>query len=565
MSPAEQPHDGTSRRAEAVVAASIGLVTLLAFLPALRNGFLAWDDAGYVTENVHIRTLSAGTVGWAFSEFHCNYWAPFTWLSLAVDHALWGLDPAGFHLTNVVLHAANAALVVLLALRLLSRPGGMDAATGAERSARRPDLLAAAAFAALLFSVHPLRVESVAWVTERKDVLSLFFGLLAALAYLAHARSRESENPGGDRGCTWPAGAAYFVSLSFYAASLLSKSVLVTLPAVLLVLDWFPLARHRVRGWKPLLLEKIPYVALAGVTAVVTAAAHRPQTKSLAEIDLRTRVLVAFESLAAYLRLTILPLDVSPVYMHSGNVREITPTHVTSIVMVLAITVWCAWNARRRPAFAAAWAVFVVTIGPVLGLLQNGPQSMAGRFTYVPSIAAAVVAGAGFLALRRGAARSGRGALVLGVFTATVLACQAALTVRDISFWRDDVALWTRSIELRPNASGRQYFNRALGYRARGEWALALSDFDRAYAIAAAKGYRDAHEIIAGRARVLRDMGDARGAIAEFERATAAAPPEHARTYRWELAELRRTTVAASGAADVAPAAAERAASGGGR
>lgn len=515
-----------------IAVALVILATIGAFLPSLRNDFVTtWDDDGYVLFNPHIRELSFQTVRWAFTEFWCNYWAPLTWLSLAVDHAAWGLDPVGFHLTNVVLHALSAGLFLLVAHRLLAFA---PAASGGEGDADAR-ALPAAALAALLFALHPLRVESVAWVTERKDVLSVALGLGAVLAYLHHARAAavRAAAPGGARGAP---GRAYALSVALYALSLLAKSHLVSLGVMLLVLDAFPLRRPAREGWRRLVLEKVPYLALAVPVAVLTALAHRPQTKSLADIDLATRVVVASRSLLTYLRLTVLPLDVSPVYLHPGNLRSLAAGDVLAVLAVLALAAALALSARRAPAVAAAGAIWAISLGPVSGLLQNGPQAMAGRFTYVPSMASALLAAAGLAALHRRAGAGGRRALAAAV--AVALAAYVALTVRDVGWWRDDVTLWSRAIDLNPGATGKQYFLRAIAHQARGAWGPALVDLDEAQAIAARKGYRAAHEIMVARARVFRDMGDRARAIAEYERAAAVSPGREAQAYLAERAEL---------------------------
>jgi tetratricopeptide (TPR) repeat protein len=541
--PGPDPREGAaawaSRPGLVQAAALVFAATFACFLPALRNGLLAWDDAGYITQNPHIRSLSLETVRWAFGEFWCNDWAPLTWLSLAADHAVWGLDPVGYHLTNVALHAANAALFLVLARRLL----------GAREGA-----LATATLAALLFALHPLRVESVAWAVERKDVLSVFFGLLAALAWLAHTQGRADRAAGRARG---PAGetsarsaaaaearllrtrVAYPASVALYAASLCTKAGLVPLPAVLLVLDWFPLRRFRTEGARRLLLEKVPYLLVAAPVAWLTVQAHAPQTKTLAQVDLPTRVVLAARALLEYLRLTVLPYDVSPAYLHPGNIGPLHAGHVLAVLAALALMAGAALAARRLPAIAAAWAVCLLTLAPVSGLLQNGPQWMAGRFTYVPSMALALVAALGATALVRSVSSGAARGALFAAGAAALLAC-AALTVRDLGWWRDDVTLWTRAIELAPRASGKQYAIRAAAYRARGEYPRALADLDAALAIAHKKGYAAAHEIVAARARVLRDMGETDAAIAELGRALESAEGADARAYLMERAALHQ-------------------------
>jgi hypothetical protein len=364
----------------------------------------------------------------------------------------------------------------------------------------------------------------------------VFFGLGAVLAYLAHARAAAA-----DPGAAAPAWRrrSYALSLALYALSLLSKSHLVTLAAILLVLDWFPLRRWRGEGWRRLVLEKVPYLVLAAPVALLTMRAHVPQTMTLAQVNLETRVVIAFRSLLAYLRLTILPVDVSPAYLHPGNVPHVGFLELLPLLAFVAITAGAIAVARRRPVFAAVWGVVLVMLAPVLGFLQNGPQSMAGRFTYVPGMALSLLAALGVVALyERLGSRTARGLVVAA--TAGVLAASAWLTVRDISWWKDDITFWNRSIELNPGVSGRQYFLRGMSWRHQGDWRRALSDLDEAEAIAVRKGYRATHEIVVARARVLREMGDLDAAITQFGRAIDVAPPEMARGYRQERGALYR-------------------------
>ncbi len=239
----------------ALGASLAALLAFAAFWPALDGAFLGWDDAGYVVDNPGVHALSWETVRWAFTEYCCNYWAPLTWLSLALDHALWGLEPWGFHLTNVLLHALNAALLVLVAHRLLV------AAAGPARDAPPGWALPGAVLAAAAWAVHPLRVESVAWIAERKDVLSAALGLLAILAWLRHA-APPTPRPAGP----WWAflrSPAYLAALALFALSMLAKPGLVALPVALLVLDWFPLRRAAPGRRVALLLEKVPLLVLA--------------------------------------------------------------------------------------------------------------------------------------------------------------------------------------------------------------------------------------------------------------------------------------------------------------
>jgi len=474
--------------------ALVALLVLVAFAPALRGGLLDWDDAGYVVENEAIRSLSPGTVWWALTQFCCNYWAPLTWLSLGLDRALWGLDPFGYHLTNNLLHAANSGLLFLVVARLLARAGG--AAPGPAR--------AGALLAALLWGLHPLRVESVAWVAERKDVLSAFFGLLAVLAYLEHA-AREAGDPGA-RPWSFLRRPAYLAAAALFLLSLLSKAALVTLPPALLLLDAWPLRRLGGPGRRSALLEKLPLLAMAAAASLVTMAAMAPTQRTLAEIGLSTRVIVAFTSLATYLRLTLMPAGISPVYFHPNRV-ELSAAALTAIGLVLALSAGAALAARRRPALLLGWLFFLVTLAPVIGLTQNGKQELAPRFTYVPGMALSALAGAGFafllVRLRGGASRAGAWAAA-----AAILAGLAAVTARDIGHWRDDVALWSRVVELDPSF-GLSFEQRAHALERAGRFPEALADVERAERIAVAKGYAGLPKIQMMRGRLLERLGGA--------------------------------------------------------
>jgi hypothetical protein len=430
---------------------AIAVVTFACFAPSLRNDLLIWDDAGYIWENPNVQRLDLGTVAWAFTEYHANLWAPLTWLSLALDHALWGLDPVGYHLTNVLLHALNAGLFFLVSLELAR--AHLASARPASPRVRQPERRAVwgALLAALLFGLHPLRVESVAWAAERKDVLGLFLGLAAVLAYLRHAAASgarteavEGRLPG------FAPSSTYGLALALFCLSLLAKPMLVTLPVVLLLVDWIPLGRVRGAGWSRLVAEKVPFLLASAAAGLVAADSLRPNITPLAQAGVLSRVLVAVESTAAYLWLTAWPLDVSPFYLHPGNVERIGPEHVGSAVLVVAITVACGLAARRRPIFLVAWVAYLVALAPMLGFIQVGPQAMAARFTYFPSLPIALLLGSGLASAVLGARRRGTAAL-LAAATAAWLLALSAVTVRHISFWKDDVTLWTRVIELAPD------------------------------------------------------------------------------------------------------------------
>ncbi|HEY6837179.1 MAG TPA: hypothetical protein VI389_00415, partial [Geobacteraceae bacterium] len=245
-----------TRRTLAIIAAGIALVTFCIYLKTLQNGFLEWDDGTYVTENPHLSTFGPAFLSWAFFGSYAANWHPLTWISHALDYAVWGLDPRGHHLTNVILHAANTMLVTVLAVRLADVAAGREGAAGGAGK----EQLIAGAVTGLLFGLHPLHVESVAWVAERKDLLCAFFFLASVLAYLAYGRGTASREA-----AAFPRDRMYLASLGLFFLALLSKPMAVSLPLVLLILDGYPLRR---RNPRVLVVEKLPFLALSAASSV---------------------------------------------------------------------------------------------------------------------------------------------------------------------------------------------------------------------------------------------------------------------------------------------------------
>ncbi len=540
---------------------AVVLLTLALFAPALRNDLLLWDDAGYIWQNPHIARLDLHTVSWAFGEYWCNYWAPLTWLSLALDRAIWGLDPVGYHLTNVVLHALNAGMFLLLSLQLVRAhlaPG--DSAGRDDR--RERFALVGSVLAALVFALHPLRVESVAWATERKDVLALFFGLPAVMAYVRYARSaaqRAERQPRFARAVLgFAASPRYGVALLLFCLSLLSKQLLVTLPAILLILDWFPLRRLREAGAARVLAEKVPFLIASVLATLISVDAQRPQAMPLAQSGVASRVLNAVRSVASYLRLTAWPADASPFYLHPGNIATIGPAYLASAAVLVAITACCVARVRRRPILLAAWLSYLLALVPVLGFTQVGPQAMATRFTYFASLPLALLLG---VAVATAALeRPGRWpSILVASATALWLVAIASMTVRHLAFWKDDVTLWTRVIDLAPRASGRAYLQRSDGWMRRGEPARALADANEALAIARAKGYQALHELYVTRAAIFASMGLGREAVADYTSALeSAAGPARVAILMDRGAAYRSLGEEALAAADLEAAAVQR-------
>ncbi len=428
-------------------AALLGL-TAAAYLPLWDNEFVDFDDEPYIVANPGVSAgLTWSGLSWAWTNDTVPYWMPLTWLSFQFDAHCFStrdaqgqavLSPAAFHGQNLAWHAASVLLLFGLWLRL----------TGARW---RSFLIAA------LFAVHPMHVESVAWAIERKDVLSVFFGLLTLWAYV-----RYLEKPGWKR--YLPLGTAFLLSL-------LSKPMLMTLPFVLLLLDYWPLRRTSLGGpssatFRRLLREKVPLFALAALFAIMTLASRfdHGALVSLDDVSLTARAANALTAYGWYLFRTFAPVRLAVLYPHpNGNWSP--PAALAGAGALLSLTALSLWQARRRPWLIAGWLWFVATLVPVIGLAQGGKQAWADRFSYWPHIGlfVAVVWGLGELVERcRIPAR------LAGVVAALVLGCLGALTWFQVGYWRNTPALWQHALAVtEDNLMAQQ--NLADYYRNRGQ------------------------------------------------------------------------------------------------
>jgi tetratricopeptide (TPR) repeat protein len=423
----------------ALVALGLSALVFLAFGPALNAGFVNWDDPALITDNPHFRGLSPEHLRWMFSTPLLGHYQPLTWVSYALDYLAWGMNPRGYHLTNIVIHAANAVLVFALVRRLMRCAGAWRGGVGIDGSLW-PALIAAA-----LWAVHPLRVESVAWVTERRDVLSTLFLLGAMLAYLRGVEPRRIEV----RSRAWHALAAGLLLLS-----LLSKAWGMTFFVLALIADWYPLCRLPPgpaawfgRTGLRLLVQKLPFIAL-GVAAAVGAGLSQHTalaTKSLEQWGPLERAVQACYGVFFYLQRTLVPADLSPLHELPRNLDPAEPRFLISYLFVLALGVLTfAWW-RSRPAFVAALGVYAVMLGPVLGVLQSGEQFVADRYSYLALIGwTAALAGAWSAWAGTRAEGDAWRRAVLAAGAAAVLAC-VVLSRAQTRVWNDSLSLWTHA------------------------------------------------------------------------------------------------------------------------
>jgi tetratricopeptide (TPR) repeat protein len=546
-------------------------LTFIIYLAALKNGFVDWDDNIYVYQNRMITSFNMEFIKWSFTNFSAFNWHPLTWMSHALDFALWGLNPTGHHLTSVIFHSVDTFLVTLLVIRLLEI--GIDGPKKTEtrgdssrlaetispplreedkgegklisadhphpnppplRGRENPSmstnlnqsqsvsislnssrlsqngLLVGGITAGLLFGLHPLQVESAAWISERKDVLSACFFLLSILSYLRYAYTPlNSLSIEGKQGPYSPlkrgAGGVfikilqnsyffrkhYLLCLAFFLLGLLSKPMVITLPAVLLILDWYPLKRLNGSGSLiHLLYEKIPFLLLSLASAVVTVLAQRGALASFAGLPLTSRLLSAAKSLIVYLEKMLWPAGLMPFHPYPAHITLLSPGYFIPVLFLVVITSVCIFvlKTKKQRIWLSAWAYYIITMLPVIGIVQVGKQEFADRYTYLPSIGPFILIGIAsglFFEILRNRKTAVK---VVSIFVPLVIIFSISYaTVIQIGVWKDGVSLWSREIEALRRDPGKEYlflnipfYNRGAAYADRGCWDQAIEDFSYA-------------------------------------------------------------------------------------
>jgi tetratricopeptide (TPR) repeat protein len=410
---------GVFRNQKAAGAVLLIAVTLLVYAPIRNHEFLGLDDHQYVTENISIQQgLSLDSLSWAMTAFKEGVWNPLTWLSFMLDYQLFGLDPAGYYLTNLFLHLASVVLLFVVLHQL----------TGA---------LWRSVLVAALFALHPLNVESVAWVTERKNVLSTLFGFLTMGAYVGYVRK-----PGWKR---------YFLMMGFLSLGLMAKQMLVTLPCVLLLLDYWPLGRLGETGKEfrerlpGLVLEKLPLMIPVVVASVLTLVAAQSVggVSTLESVPLGSRVSNAILSYVLYLKKMVLPTDLAVFYPHPGALLGMGSLVLATLILV-GIS-WGVWWRRESGYLVVGWMWYLGTLFPVSGLVQVGGQAMADRHTYVPLIGVFIMLVWGSAQLADHLLLGKLWRLGTGLCVVTTL---AVLTQIHLSYWRNTTTLFERTLQV---------------------------------------------------------------------------------------------------------------------
>ena len=496
----------------------VALFTLAAFLPALQNQFVNWDDKDNFLDNPHYRGLGWTHLRWMWTT-HLGHYIPLTWMTLGLDYLLWGMNPVGYHLTNLLLHAANAVVFFFVVRRLLTRALPSP-------SERGYALAVSAGVAALVFAIHPLRVESVAWVTERRDVLSGLFYLVAILLYL-----RACER--GARGRGW-----YWLSVAVFVGALLSKSMVVNLPVVLVILDVYPLRRLGGSiGWRSeparrVYVEKIPFVLLAAAASAIAVMAQSSvhAVASLAQLSVPGRVAISTYGLSFYLWKMVVPVNLSPVYELRPPVNPWATPFLLSYGVVLALTAIALALRRRVPGLPAAWVAYIVVLLPVLGIFQSGPQIAADRYTYLAGLGWAILGGAGLLSCWRSSRRSKTGTpatwLLAGIAFCVVVGL-GVLTWNQVHVWHDSEKLWSHAVAIDPGSAVGEY-SRGLVLAQQGKLTEAMEHYQTALRIN--PDYADAHNNVGA---VLADQGRLAEAIEHYREALRLKPDYADAHYNW--------------------------------
>jgi tetratricopeptide (TPR) repeat protein len=425
--PAARRHDFQLDARRRLVCLFLALGTMLVYLPAGFHDYIFFDDPSYVTDNPVVQNgLTWAGLKWAFSGWHAGNWHPLTWLSHQLDCELFGLNPGAHHLVNVLFHAVNATLLFRLWSRLTNEPWP-------------------SAFVAALFAWHPVHVESVAWIAERKDVLSTFFGLLATLAYVSCIRSKPEKTSLGTRMDFW-------LAVIFFGLALLAKPMLVTLPFVLLLLDYWPLQRLNeaeispARVWN-LALEKWPFFLLTAISCVITFRAQREQAVvSLQQYPFSLRLENVLAAYADYLFKTIWPANLAVFYPLPA---QFSALQVLLSALVLSAVSFLVWRLRRRTrCLFTGWFWFVGMLVPVIGLVQVGDQAMADRYMYLPAVGLFVMIAFGIAGLL--ARWKFPSAVVWSGAILILVACVVA-TDNQLRYWRDTETLFTRTLAVTQN------------------------------------------------------------------------------------------------------------------
>ncbi len=453
-----------------LIAYLIIVIVFACFSNVLGNGFV-WDDTLNLVENSHYRGLSGSHLSWMFKTFHDANYHPLVWISFGLDYVLWGMNPAGYHLTNLIWHIINSMLFFKLITLF------MDSGRLSTDTLDRTEMLACCAVGTLFFAVHPLRVENVAWLSARADLMCAAFYMLAVMSYLNFVAAEYHKRK-------W-----YVFTLLFFVFSLLSRAWGISLPVILLLIDAYPLRRL---NWKnglarsnmTMILEKIPLIILsigAGYLALL-AKSQGAVMLNLDQHDWLNRLMQSAYGLFFYLWKTLIPIQLSPLYLLENHFNPFKAQYIVSALLVTVIIIGMFNIKNRLPGLAVCFLCYAFIVSPVLGIVQAGPQVTADRYAYISCLPFGILVGAGLYRLQSMLRKKSHYAIVSATLFAAALAFLiplSFLSVRQSKIWHDENSLWTHAISVnRDNYVA--YWNRGLLLDSQKNYDGALKDYSDA-------------------------------------------------------------------------------------
>ncbi|MGA2323459.1 MAG: tetratricopeptide repeat protein [Sedimentisphaerales bacterium] len=488
----------SNKKVQLPIFLTLALLTLVVYLPVRNHEFVRYDDDVYVTNNPEVQSgLSWQGIKWAFVTDHGANWHPLTWLSLMLDCRLFGVKPGPLHLVNVLFHIANTLLLFIVFNRMTKA-------------------FWQSAFVAALFALHPLHVESVAWIAERKDVLSMLFWLLTMLAYVRYVERSSAGR--------------YILALVFFALGLLAKPMLVTLPFVLLLLDYWPLDRflNSKLSIRNSIIEKLPFFFLSILSSVITFLVQQ-KSGAVFSVDIvpfNVRLANAICSYFTYIEKMFWPVRLAVLYPYSINGISLVRISLSAMILVL-ITVLVLYNYRRRKYLIVGWLWYLGTLVPVIGIVQVGVQAFADRYTYVPLTGLFIICAFASADLLKNVPLK---KYILATSATIVLLACTILTTVQLIYWKDSGLLFERALAVTENnVHILNNYGNALGAMGRHKEAAKILE-------QAVRGLPDSYEIRNNYGKALQNLGKLDDAIEQYQIALKIEPTADFARYNLSVA-----------------------------
>jgi len=488
----------SNKKVQLPIFLTLALLTVVVYLPVRNHEFVRYDDDVYVTNNPEVQSgLSWQGIKWAFVTDHGANWHPLTWLSLMIDCELFGVKPGPLHLVNVLFHIANTLLLFIVFNRMTKA-------------------LWQSAFVAALFALHPLHVESVAWIAERKDVLSTLFWLLTMLAYVRYVERSSAGR--------------YILAIAFFALGLLAKPMLVTLPFVLLLLDYWPLERLSNPGFsiRNSIIEKLPFFFLSILSSVITFIVQQ-KGGAVFEMDIvpfNVRLANVICSYFVYVEKMFWPVRLAVLYPYSINGISLVRVSLSATILVL-ITVLVLYNYRRRKYLVVGWFWYLGTLVPVIGIIQVGVQAFADRYTYVPLTGLFIMCAFASADLLKNVPFK---KYILAVSATIILLACTILTTVQLIYWKDSVLLFERALAVtESNVHILNNYGNALGAMGRHKEAAKFLE-------QAVRCLPDSYEIRNNYGKVLQNLGKLDEAVEQYQIALKIEPTADFARYNLSVA-----------------------------